>query len=46
MKCKQMGFKSYDTFLDEIKAKVRSVINKKKFLDEKELENIIKQIIH
>jgi len=46
MKCEQMGFKSYDTFLDEIIAKVRSVINKKKFLDEKELENIIKQIIH
>lgn len=45
MKCEQMGFKSYDTFLDEIKAKVRSIINKKKFLDEKELENIIKQII-
>ncbi|MEE9376825.1 MAG: hypothetical protein V3V33_02180 [Candidatus Lokiarchaeia archaeon] len=46
MKCEQMGLKSYDTFLDEIKAKVRSVINKKKFLDEKELENIIRQIIH
>ena len=46
MKCEQMGFKSFDTYLDEIKAEVHSVIKKKKFLDEKELENIIKKIIH
>ena len=46
MKCEQMGLKSFDTYLDEIKAEVHSVIKRKIFLDEKELENISKQIIH
>ncbi|MFX1592514.1 MAG: hypothetical protein ACFFCL_07470 [Promethearchaeota archaeon] len=45
MKCQQMGIKNYTKYLDKILGKVHSIINKKKFIIEKELEKIIKQII-
>ncbi|MFX0003238.1 MAG: LeuA family protein [Promethearchaeota archaeon] len=45
MKCKQMGIKNYDNYLDEIMDRVYSIINQKKFIEEKELENVIKQIL-
>jgi len=45
MKCEQMGFNNCDVFLEEIKDKVGIAVSKKKFLKEKELEDIIRQII-
>ena len=46
MKCEQMGFKNYENFLDEIKDKIHIAIEKKKFLKENELEDIITQTLN
>ncbi len=45
MKCQQMGIKNYINYLDEIMIRVHSIINEKKFIEEKELENLISQIV-
>ena len=45
MKCQQMGIKNYINYLDEIMIRVHSIINEKKFIEEKELENVITQIV-
>ncbi|MHA1488710.1 MAG: hypothetical protein ACTSRI_03530 [Promethearchaeota archaeon] len=41
MKCEQIGIKNYEHYLDEIMKKTHSIILQKKFITEKELENII-----
>lgn len=46
MKCKQMGIKSYIDYIDEIMKTVHSIITEKRFLTERELENLIKQIVY
>jgi len=46
MKCEQMGIKNYIDHIDEIIKKVHSIITEKKFITERELENIIKKIVY
>ncbi len=46
MKCQKMGFTNCDEFLDEILEKIQLIVREKNFIEEKELELIIKQIIH
>jgi methanogen homocitrate synthase len=46
MKCEQMGIDNYNDYLDEILIKVHSILQKKKFIEEKELETEIKKIVY
>ncbi|MFX1315170.1 MAG: LeuA family protein [Promethearchaeota archaeon] len=46
MKCQQMGLLNYDEHLDEILKKVQLIVREKKFIEEQELEVIIKEIVH
>jgi len=46
MKCSQMGIKNINNYLDEILAQVHSIIINKKFITEKELEDLINRIIN
>ncbi|MFX1411031.1 MAG: hypothetical protein ACFFA6_11815 [Promethearchaeota archaeon] len=45
MKCKQMGFKNCEKFLTQIMQEVHSIISERKFVKEKELEDLIKKFI-
>ncbi len=45
MKCKQMGIKNCEKYLNEIIEKTRSIIIEKKFISEQELEFIINETI-
>ena len=45
MKCKQMGIKNCEKYLNEIIEKTRSIIIEKKFISEQELEYIINETI-
>jgi isopropylmalate/homocitrate/citramalate synthase len=45
MKCKQMKIVNYDERLDEILQKAHDSITEKKFITEKELEELIRTII-
>ena len=44
MKCKQLGIVNYDKYIDDILEKTHSIITKKKFITEKELEFLIKEL--
>jgi len=44
MKCKQLGIVNYEKYIDEILEKTHSIITKKKFITEKELESLIKEL--
>lgn len=44
MKCKQLGFVNYEKYVDDILEKTHSIITKKKFITEKELELLIKEL--
>jgi len=44
MKCKQMGIKNYEPFIENILKKTHDIITQKKFISEKELEDLIRRI--
>ena len=44
MKCEQMGIQNFDEYFNEILENVHSIISKKKFITETELEDIINRI--
>ena len=46
MKCEQIGIKNYSKSLDEIIEKVHSIVIEKKFITERELENLIRGILN
>jgi len=45
MKCEQMGIKDYINHIEEIMKTVHLIITQKKFITEKQLENLIKKIV-
>ena len=45
MKCEQLGFKNYEKYIKEILDTTHTVITKKKYVTEKELEKLIKELI-
>ncbi len=45
MKCEQLGFKNYEKFIKEILDTTHTIITKKKYINEKELEELIQKII-
>lgn len=45
MKCQQMGYEDCEKIVDKILTKLQTIIVEKKFIEEKELEEIIKSII-
>jgi len=45
MKCQQMGYKNFEGYINDILEKTHSLIIKKKYVIESELEGIIKKII-
>ncbi|UCD00401.1 MAG: hypothetical protein JSV23_05775 [Promethearchaeota archaeon] len=45
-KCEQMGIRNYLDYFDKIMKKVHFIITEKKFITERELENIIKKIVY
>lgn len=42
MKCEQLGYENYHNYINDILKRVHSIITDKKFISEKELEEIIK----
>ena len=46
MKCEQLGFKNYEKYIKEILDTTHTLITKKKYITEKELAEIIENIIH
>jgi isopropylmalate/homocitrate/citramalate synthase len=45
MKCEQLGFKNYEKYIKEILDTTHTLITKKKYITEKELEELIKELI-
>ncbi len=45
MKCEQLGFKNYEKFIKEILDTTHTIITKKKYINEKELEELIQKIV-
>ena len=45
MKCEQLGFKNYEKYIKEILDITHSIISKKKYITEKELEELVKEFI-
>jgi isopropylmalate/homocitrate/citramalate synthase len=45
MKCEQLGFKNYEKYIKEILDTTHTLITKKKYVSEKELEELIKELI-
>ena len=45
MTCEQLGYVNYHNYIDSVLKRVHDVITDKKFISEKELEEIIKDIL-
>lgn len=45
MKCEQMKLTNYETFIDEIKREVHSIVIQDKFITEEDLEDLIRKIV-
>ncbi|NHJ23231.1 MAG: hypothetical protein EAX89_01555 [Candidatus Lokiarchaeota archaeon] len=45
IKCEQLGYQNYNNYIDEILNRVHLIISKRKYVTEKELEDVIKEII-
>ena len=45
IKCKQLGIQNYENYLDDIMQNIHKIITEKKFIEERELEEIIKKIV-